>query len=284
MATFTNQAVLTYNNTQALSNVTTGQIIDSLAVLKTSSQTEYSQAEKITYVVTVQNAGSAPYQGLTLTDDLGAFTEGTLTVVPLTYVSGSLLYFVNGVQQPAPAVTGTAELTVSGINVPAGGTAMLIYEAQVNNSAPLAEGSTITNTAAVSGDELTQPVTSSYTVTVSTEPYLTIEKTLSPVTVTGNGRITYTFVISNYGNTAADASANAVITDTLNPVLTDLQVTYNGAAWSEGVQYTYSAVTGIFESEPGAITVPAATYTADPVTGAVTTVPGTSTLVIEGNI
>ena len=36
MAIFTNQATLTYGGTQVLSNVTTGQILESLTVRKTS--------------------------------------------------------------------------------------------------------------------------------------------------------------------------------------------------------------------------------------------------------
>ena len=95
------------------------------------------------------------------------------------------------------------------------------------------------------------------------------------------------YMISNYGNTAADAAAdaaaNASITDILVPALTGVSVTYNGTAWTEGTEYTYSEESGIFTSDPGAITVPAATFETQP-DGTVTAVPGTATLVLEGTV
>ena len=80
------------------------------------------------------------------------------------------------------------------------------------------------------------------------------------------------------------ATDDAIVTDTFDPILTDLVVTFNGEGWVEGVQYTYDEATGQFASAAGQITVPAATFTQDPVTGAYTTVPGTATLVVVGTI
>ena len=96
--------------------------------------------------------------------------------------------------------------------------------------------------------------------------------------------VTYTFVIQNSGNQAVLATDNAVITDTFDPILTDLTVTFNGTPWTEGTQYTYDPVTGQFATLPGALTVPAATYTQDPVTGAYSATPGIATLVVTGTI
>lgn len=285
MATFTNQATLTYNNTQTLSNVTTGQILEQLTLEKMSLQQTYSAGERITYVVSLINSGTSDDNGLTLTDDLGAFTPAGQTdpVYPLTYDTGSAQVFVNGVPQTAVQVTGEEPLTIAGINVPAGGNVLVTYTAQVNGSAPLESGSTIDNTVTATGGSLAEPLTASESVSVSEAPYLTVEKTLSPLTVTANQRITYTFVISNYGNADADAGANASITDILTPSLTDLTVTYNGVLWTPGTEYTYSEESGIFTSTAGAITVPAATYTTL-FDGTVSTTPGTSTLVLEGTV
>ncbi len=285
MATFTNQATLTYNNTQTLSNVTTGQLLEQLTLQKTSLQQTYTAGERITYVLSLINSGTTDDQNLTVTDDLGAFTPTgqTTEVYPLTYDTGSLLVHVNGAPQTTAQVTSEEPLTITGITVPAGGNVLIAYSAQVNGSAPLVSGSTIVNTVTASGDGLAEPLTAENTINVSEAPYLTVEKTLSPLTVTSNQNITYTFVISNYGNTAADASANASITDVLVPALTAVTVTYNGAAWTEGTEYTYTESTGVFTSDPGAITVPAATFETQP-DGTVTTVPGTATLVLEGTV
>ncbi|MBR4139864.1 MAG: hypothetical protein IKT88_07890, partial [Lachnospiraceae bacterium] len=103
-------------------------------------------------------------------------------------------------------------------------------------------------------------------------------------TVTENGRLTYTFVIENIGNTAAVATDNVAITDTFNPILTGLTVTYDGAVWTEGVNYTYSEVTGEFATIPGQITVPAATYTQDSVTGEWIVEPGVGVLTVTGTV
>ena len=80
------------------------------------------------------------------------------------------------------------------------------------------------------------------------------------------------------------ATDNAVITDTFYPILTALTVTFNGTPWTQGIQYSYNEATGIFATAPGQITVPAATYTRDPVTGAYTVTPGIATLVVTGTI
>jgi len=61
-------------------------------------------------------------------------------------------------------------------------------------------------------------------------------------------------------------------------------VTFDGAVWTEGVQYNYDEATGLFTTVPGQILVPAATYTQDPVTGAYSVTPGTATLVVTGTI
>ena len=285
MATFTNQATLTYNNTQTLSNITTGQIVEHLVLEKMSLQQTYAAGDRITYVVTLVSSGTSDDTGITLTDDLGAGVPPAEkeAVYPLTYDPGSLLVYQNGVPQTAPQVTSEAPLTVTGIDVTAGGSTVIMYTAQVSGSAPLSVGSVITNTVTAEGGNLTEPLTDSHTLNVSEAPYLTVEKSLTPLTVTANQRVTYTFVINNYGNTAAEADANAVITDTLIPVLTGLDVTFNGTAWTENTEYTYSEQTGVFASEEGAITVPAAQFTTSP-DGTVTSVPGTATLVIEGTI
>ena len=66
--------------------------------------------------------------------------------------------------------------------------------------------------------------------------------------MTENGTLTYTFVIQNLGNTAADAATGVVITDTFNPLLENLTVTFNGTAWAEGTNYTYDTTCLLYTS------------------------------------
>jgi uncharacterized repeat protein (TIGR01451 family) len=121
-------------------------------------------------------------------------------------------------------------------------------------------------------------------VTAASEAFLTITKSLSPTTVSEGDRLTYTFVIQNFGNTPVVATDDASITDTFDPILSELTVTFNGAVWTEGAEYTYDEATGVFTTVPTNILVPAATYTRNPATGAWTVVPGVSTLVVVGTV
>ncbi len=116
------------------------------------------------------------------------------------------------------------------------------------------------------------------------EATLTITKSMCPTVVPENGRITYTFTIQNTGNTPALVADNVEITDTFNPVLTDLSVIFNGATWVAPTNYTYSEETGVFTTVPGQITVPAATYTQDATTGEWIVEPGVSVLTVTGTI
>ena len=235
-------------------------------------------------MVTLRNTGTTALTGLTVTDNLGGYDFNGTTVYPLTYEDGSATLFVDGVPQAAPAVTAGPPLVVTGITVPAGGDTVLVYQARANAFANPDAGSTIDNTVTVTGGGLTTPVTATETVTAATAPELTITKSITPTQVTDNDRVTYTFVIQNTGNEAVVATDNAVITDTFDPILTALTVTFDGAVWTQGVQYNYNETTGLFTTVPGQITVPAATYTQDPVTGAYSVTPGVATLVVTGTI
>ena len=80
------------------------------------------------------------------------------------------------------------------------------------------------------------------------------------------------------GSAPAAVTTGATITDTFNPILSGLTVTFNGTAWTAPTNYTYNETTGLFATAAGA------TFTQDPETGAWVTTPGVSTLVVTGTI
>ena len=284
MPTFTNKATLSYNGKTTDSNTVTGNYTETLAITKTAVDESYVDGSRITYAVSLINSGLTPFTGLTVTDDLGGYSFNvTETLYPLTYVDGSVMLYVNGVLQAPPTVDATQPLTVSGINVPTGGNALLIYQADVNEYAPLDVDSSILNTVTATGGGLTEPLIATETVETLDEPNLTISKALCPTQVVENGAITYTFVIQNSGNTAAIATDNVVVSDTFDPILTITSVTLDGAPLAEGTGYTYNAATGEFATVAGVITVPAATYTQQ-TDGSYATSPGYVTLVVNGTI
>ncbi len=284
MATFRNQATLSYNGSSTTSNVVVGEITQVLAAAKNALADAYQADDVITYVVSITNSGTTPFDALAVTDDLGAYPFGTETRTPLTYVVGSVALYENGILQESPAVTAGPPLVVSGITVPAMGNAVLIYQARVNEFADPSEEGTITNTATITGGGLSAPIEVSETITAESGLLLTITKAISPVPVAENGRLTYTFVIENFGTEPAVATDNVVVTDLFDPILSDLVVTLNGAPWTAPAQYTYNEATGLFTSQIGAITVPAATVVRDPVTGEFTITPGVVTLVVTGTV
>lgn len=300
MATFYNQATLTYNGNTINSNITTGDLQRVLTATKTAVIDTYTQDSEVTYVVNLVNAGTTDFTGLTVTDDLGEYDFNGMDLVPLTYVADSVTYFINGVLQPDPDVDAGAPLVISGITVPAGGTATVIYVARVNEFAPLGEGGTITNTAVVAcgntdtaarnGRMCPIPVRrccaaaeAEAVITVRSEADLTITKSLCPGTVTCGGTLTYTFVIQNTGSAPVVATDDAIITDTFDPALSDLAVTFNGNVWTRNTQFSYNENTGEFATLPGRITVPAATFTQND-DGTWTVQPGVSTLTVSGTV
>ena len=284
MAIFSNQATLTYNGNTTNSNVAYGEILEPLTATKTAIEGSYTPGSLVTYAVTLRNTGASPLNGLTVTDDLGGYDFNGTTVYPLTYEDGSATLFIDGVLQPDPTVTAGPPLVVSGINLPASSDAVLVYQARANGYANPTEDGTINNTATVSGAGLSAPVTATETVTAASAPVLSISKSIAPSQVVDNDRVTYTFVIQNAGSQAVVSTDNAAVSDVFDPILSALSVTFDGVAWTEGVQYNYDEATGLFTTNPGQITVPAATYVQDPVTGVYTVTPGIATLVVTGTI
>ncbi len=284
MATFFNTATLLYNGTATNSNTTVGELVQTITATKTALSGNYTVGEPVSFIINIVNSGTSTVTALTVTDDLGAYvTAGGGTVTPLTYVDNSLRFFVNGRVSAAPAVTAGPPMTITGIDVPAGGNVALIYEATANAFAPLAEGSSINNTATVSGGGLTEAITADATIATLNAPRLSITKSMNPTTVVDNSELTYTFIIQNTGNTAITATDIVSVTDTFNPILNPITVTINGTPAAETTAYTYNNTTGEFATVPGAITVPAATYTqgAD---GTVTVTPGVTVLQVTGTI
>lgn len=277
MATFTNQATLSYNGITVSSNITTGEMLEVLEISKTAAQETYVPGDELTYTVSLVNTGGTALTGVTLTDDLGGYTFGTVgTVYPLSLTKETVLYFVNGVLQPTPTVVAGPPMTISGINIPAGGNAVIVYHAVITEFAPLTADSEVTNTVTAG------TVSASDTVTAAGVANLDITKSMSPTVVSENDTITYTFDITNTGNTVADTTV--ILSDTFNPVLSGITVRLDGVQLTEVTQYTYNEQTGEFNTVVGVITVPAATYSQDAATGVVATTPGKTTLTVTGTI
>ncbi len=286
MATFQNQASLTYNGNVINSNIVTGEINEILNVTKASlNNCYYANDSGTAFVITLTNTSTAPIAGITVTDNLGAYIDGTRTLTPYTYETDSARFFVNGIiQAPAPTTTVNANgVEFSNITIPANSNAMIIYRASANEFAPLAVNSSITNIATVAGGGVLNDVSDSVTLNVCPNPRLEITKAVSPTVVNDNGQLTYTLTLLNYGNTPITTADDVIVTDQFDPVINITAVNYNNTtAWSSPANYSYTA--GLFQTQPNQITVPAATNVQDATTGAWTTTPGFATITITGTI
>lgn len=283
MAAFTNFATLTHNGASFVSNTVAGEILETLSVTKTAAAQSYAPGEDVSYVLSLVNSGEAALTGLTVTDDLGGYAFEQNTVYPLAYKAGSLRYFVNGAPQPEPTVAAGPPLVISGLSIPAGGSVMLVYEAEITAFAPPAAGGSIVNTVTVMGDGVVTPITASATLAAAETAELAVRKALSPAAVEPGGTITYTFTIENSGNTAVAAGENAVLTDDFAPILTGLSAALDGVAWRKAVNYSYDEATGAFATLPGQLAVPAASFT-QAADGTWLVTPGSVTLTVSGTV
>ncbi len=286
MATFFNQASLNFKGTQTNSNPVTGEYGCGIgASAKMVISEGYAQNSGITYIISLTNEGGAPLNDIVITDNLGEYAFNDASLFPLEYVEGSLKYFVNGVLTDGPTALAGPPLVISGIDLPQGANALIVYEARTTAYAPLALGSEITNTATVSTETSFEPLVITATVPALPTSIPVIAKTLYPDNIVDCGEnVNYTFTILNIGNTEIVATDDLILSDTFEPPIRNISVTYNGEEWSEGVNYNYNEVSGVFTTLPGQITVPAATYTQDPISGVYTMTPGVTIITVSGII
>ena len=285
MATFYNQATLTFDGKTLTSNQTEGEVVTRVTLTKTAVSSDYGPDENIVYAITLVNTDDTAKTNVTVADNLGMFKPAAgPEIVPLSYVGGSVLYYQNGILQSSPSVSAGPPLVISGITIPAGGNVIILYEVKANEYAPRGENATITNSVEATGEGLCEELSDSTVISTRNEPILSIAKAICPESVSCGDQVTYTFIIQNTGNTPVVATDNLIVSDLFNPVLTDIVVSLNGTPLSEESQYAYNEQTGEFTTIGGAIPVPAATFTRDSETGLISTAPGVAVLTVSGRI
>lgn len=280
----TNQASIAYEyngqSASALSNIATATLNDPLSVEKVSLQSVYRVGDEITYSISFENNGTGALSGITVTDDLGSYAVGTASATPLTYLSPALL-LIDGVSvgNITPTVTANSvQFTIPALA--AGSQAQILYRAEINQNAPLTIGSTITNTAeiAVAGSATT--VSDSNTITVDDYADITVTKSMTPAGLGSGEPLTYTFVISNYGNAAAE---NIVLSDAFDPAPENITVQLGGVT-VPATDYTYTGGVLTYPAASAAqtLSLPAATITQDPNTGNTQITPSSLVITVTG--
>ena len=277
----TNQASVRYRygatDATALSNIATALLAQPLTVDKSSLETVYRTGEDLTYILSFTNGGSTALTNVTLEDTLGTFTIGTTSVTPLTFVPDALLY-INGINNGTitPVVSANS-ITFTVPSLPAQATALILYKVTPNEFAPLVDPASITNTVTANADGLTEAATDSLTVTADQYADVDIIKSMT----TDGSVITYTFDITNAGNAPAE---DIVLTDAFDPAPTSITVSVNGTVIPAS-DYTYAGGVLTLPNATGdVLSLPAATITTDPVTGAVSVTPSSLTVTVVGTL
>lgn len=156
MGDFSNRAYLFWSGNVTASNVVRGTLLPRVSVFKSAVEPHYEICGKVTYVISIVNGTNAP-KTVTLSDDLG----GVGCVSPLSYIDGTAAIFIGGARrQIVPEVTSPV-LIFGGIELPAGATAIIVYQARVSACA----GDAITNTVTVTGDGIERSLVATHTIT-----------------------------------------------------------------------------------------------------------------------
>ena len=170
----------------------------------------------LTYTLAYANGGVASASSVVITDAVPANTTFVSATAGGTLSGGTLTWTVGGL---ASGVTGSVQMTV-----------------RVSSS--LANGTTITNSAAVIDSAETTPATAATAfTTVSSLPVLTVSATDGPDPVAAGSNITYTLSYANNGTGGATA---VVVTDAVPANTTFVSATAGGTlaggtvTWSIG--------------------------------------------------
>ena len=289
MATIiTNRATVNYNSGSssavAFSNTTRTILSGSLRISKTSLSDSYQIGSEPTYVISIGNNSSEIAQTVKVTDDLGTFTDGTNVYTPLTYIGAAQL-FINGeyVSNITPLIEANG-ITFEITNIPANGTAQIIYRTSVNEYACPMVGTSIINTACaeyVCNCPCDAPVCASATLTATEYADVQITKSVCPNPIVCGELLNYVFDIYNYGNIEA---SNVIFTDTFTPALENIAVAINGTSIGED-KYTYvDGVLTISAATGSDINIPAASCVRDAETGIVEIIPEKVTISVSGNV
>lgn len=283
--TISNQATLSYQysgqSASAASNIATALLTDPVTLSKVSLESSYQAGGELTFAVNFVNGAGTALNDITVTDNMGTYALGAGSVTPL-FIDSLAMLFIDGVY--SGALTPTPGINSVSFTVPAlaaGSNAEILYTAKLNDIAPLAVGSAITNTVTLTATGLVTPVTASSTVTVADYANVTISKSMCPASVTDGSQLTYNFEVYNYGNTEA---TDIVLTDTFSPAPTAITVSVNGTTVPPA-NYTYAG--GVLTLPTGGaytLSLPPATFTQDPSTGVITTAPSTMTISVVGTL
>ncbi|MEF3245299.1 MAG: DUF11 domain-containing protein [Caldisericaceae bacterium] len=184
-----------------------------LVVSKESNPNPVKAGQNLTYTITILNNGSAPANGVVVTDN---------TPVNTTFVSARFITGTGSVNTPNVGESGLITYSVSG-QINAGDSVILELVVQVKS--PINDNTHINNTATIDSSEQ-GPINASNDTIVSSLPNLTIAKSDSEDPIKQDRDLVYTI---SYANTGTMNLTNLVIVDTLPSGVTYVSSTPSGS-------------------------------------------------------
>jgi uncharacterized repeat protein (TIGR01451 family) len=202
-----------------------------LSVAKTASHDPARPGDWLTYTLTISNDAAAPGPAL------GVIISDTLPA-DVVYQSMGFVPPASGVFTPTANPLLVWQLANS---IPPGGRSQVT--ATVRVTSPLAAGTLLANTYAVTADNLTAQVSGTTTTAVTSSNSISLHKTIAPPTVAPGGTVTYTITLTNSG----DGLATVALTDVLHPHFSPNSYSANvvvpGRTWSTGEGVTTTSFT-----------------------------------------
>ena len=169
---------------------------------KEANTTSLIPGDIVLYTITVINAGTATATNLIVTDDIPANTY-------FKYVTGS----ITGGDSTSSSTADTLIWDISALTP--GASTTLTYELKVDATG-VASGVTTHDNSVTSVDDNGSSTGNTVTVTISTNPNLSIVKTVSNPTAKPGELVTYTIVVSNTGSgESSDTTVNDPIPDNM---------------------------------------------------------------------
>ena len=223
-----NRAQISYTDNgtagSAVSNQTNTTLLDqyTMTVTKEALTNEVRAGDTAAYAVRIENNGAGSIMGITVTDDLGA-TAGDPAV--LSYVDGSVQFYLNGTEIPGTATPDTGGITFAATATLAPGDNLIVmYLAQLadNATTPVTNSVTVTANTSESASAVVT-ATASTTITPTAYADVTVFKTADKATVMNGDTLTYTFTLMNTG---FDAAEGVVFTDAFPAEFTVTSVSY----------------------------------------------------------
>ncbi len=199
-----------------------------LSVAKTASHDPVRPGDRLTYTLTISNDAAAPGPAL------GVIISDTLPA-DVVYQAMGFVPPASGVFTPTASPLLVWQLADP---IPPGGRSQVT--ATVRVTSPLAAGTPLANTYAVTADNLPAQVSGTTTTAVTSSNSISLHKTVAPAIAAPGGTVTYTITLTNSG----DGLASVALTDVLHPDFSPNSYSANvivpGRTWStdEGVTTT----------------------------------------------